>query len=139
MKRIEFAKTMGVFHRKLIETFGDNNVRVAQTTSLDPWHNRLFLIRTTDITHEHVTTDTALVIRVHLRDDTHGIWAVTSFYNYPYLSLDKERDITSNAGDILESLLHGGMVICETGDVKVNIANMKPLSDIFGQRISHTA
>lgn len=137
MKENEFAKTMELYYEKLKETFDGANVRVAQTEKLD-WRNKLFLIKTTTV-HDSALEDTALIIRVQVNHDGSGneLWRVSSFYGYPHLSLEKEREIVTTAGELLENMLDNGFVICETGCVKVTITNVINLSDVFGQRTSH--
>ena len=138
MRKEEFKRIMGLYHNKLKEAFGSANVRVAQTESMSSWCNQLFLIKATEL-KDSILEDTGLIIRIHLKCNKRGseIWGATSFYGFPNLSLNKETEIATMAGEILESIITGGFVICETGSTKVNITNMRDLSEIFGTRTSH--
>lgn len=138
MSNLEFESTMRSYYEKLKGRFGTTNIRIVDANGLN-WNNKLFLIRKVS-SRNSMLEDTALIIRVQLKrvKSDNKMWCVTSFYSYPHLTAKDETDIVAAAGEVLETIVPGEFVICESGNgVKVNIMNATRLSDIFGQRTPH--
>lgn len=143
MKRIEFDDVMKTYYNELKGAFGDANVKVAQTTNLS-WCNKLFAIKGRFHKGDMVE-DGFLIIRVSLKNNHPGeeIWSVSPYFAYSGsptgIPADQEKEIVTTAGELLERTV-AGFVICETGNVKVNISINSTtdwLSQILGQHSCH--
>ena len=143
MKKIEFDSVMKTYYNELKGTFGDANVKVAQTTNLS-WCNKLFAIKSRFHKGDMIE-DGFLIIRVSLKNNHPGeeIWGVSPYFSYSGSSTgipaDQEKEIVTAAGELLEHTVDG-FVICETGNVKVNISINSTtdwLSQILGQQNCH--
>ena len=128
MKKEEIERNIKEFCIRLKEEFGKSNIKI-----VDNGHNEnLFLIRV-PVTKDSITVNTALVIKICPGCSKSGesVFHVVSYYGYPNLSREDEASIIAKAGEILESTISPGFVICESGDVKVSVNEVKKLSEIF--------